>query len=160
MRIGVMSDSHDRREFVEKALRAFRERGISVIVHCGDLTSPEMLPLFEGFRLYLAQGNMDLYPEAIRQAAEEIAGPAFVFYGPSWEGELGGKRIALCHGDDSSLLKELLWRQEFDYVFHGHTHRPRDERIGKTRVINPGAHNTGTVCVVDPAADAVEFVEL
>jgi len=158
MRIGVLSDSHNHGEFVEKALRAFRERGISLVLHCGDLTSSEMIPLFEGVELYLARGNMDLDPGAIRQAVEETPGP--VFYGRSWEGELGGKKIALCHGDDSSLLNELLWRQDRDYVFHGHTHRPRDERVGKTRVINPGAHNTGTVCVVDLAADIVEFLEL
>lgn len=158
MRIGLMSDSHNHQKFIEKALRAFRERGISIVFHCGDLTSPEVIPLFEGVELYLARGNMDVFPDAIRQAVEATPGPRF--YGRSWEGEFEGKRIALCHGDDSSLLHELLWRQEFNYVFHGHTHHPRDERIGKTRVINPGAHNTGTVCVVDLAADAVEFVEL
>ncbi len=155
-----MSDSHDRKEFIEKALRAFRERGISVVFHCGDLTSPEMIPLFEGWELYLAQGNMDVHPDAIRRALEEIPGPRFGFYGRSWEGEQAGKRIALCHGDDPSRLKEYLWRQDLDYVFHGHTHHPRDERVGKTRVINPGAHNTGTVCVVDLAEDTVEFLEL
>lgn len=157
MRIGVMSDSHNRREFIGRALRAFRERGISVVLHCGDLTSSEMVPLFEGFELYLAQGNMDVHPDAIRRAVEETCGR---FYGRSWEGELAGKRIALCHGDDGSLLKEYLWRQDLDYVLHGHTHHPRDERVGKTRVINPGAHNTGTVCIVDLAQDAVEFLEL
>lgn len=158
MHIGVMSDSHNRREFIERALRAFRERGISAVFHCGDLTSPEMIPLFEGFELYLAQGNLDVHPDAIRQAIEEIPGPRF--YGRSWEGELADKRIALCHGDDSALLKEYLWRHDLHYVFHGHTHHPRDERIGNARVINPGAHNTRTVCVVDLAEDVVEFLEL
>ena len=26
-----------------------------------------------------------------------------------------------------------------DFLLHGHTHVPRDERIGATRVFNPGA---------------------
>ena len=158
MRVGVMSDSHNDRTFIERALRAFQERGAHIVFHCGDLVSAKMISLFEGFELYLAQGNMDVRPDEIRKAIEALKDSAF--YGRKWEGALAGRRIALCHGDNPSLLRELLWQQEFDYVFHGHTHHLRDERIGRTRVVNPGAYNTQTVCVVDLTSDTVEFTEL
>jgi putative phosphoesterase len=158
MRIGVLSDSHNDADFVKRALDAFRERGIRTAVHCGDLTSPEIVRLFEGFETHFVRGNMDARPGDIDQAIATTAGPRS--YGRKWEGTLAGKRIAVCHGDDSSLLNELLWSGGYDYVFHGHTHRPRDERIGKTRVVNPGAHDTNTVCIVDLARDEVEFIEL
>ncbi len=158
MRIGVLSDSHNNTDFVKKALDVFRGRGIRTVIHCGDLTSPEMVKLFAGFETYFVQGNMDTRPGDIQQAVEATEGPRF--YGPSWETELAGQKIAVCHGDDSSLLNEFLWSGEYDYVFHGHTHRPRDERIGRTCMINPGAHDTNTVCAVDLARDDVEFVEL
>jgi hypothetical protein len=158
MKIGVLSDSHSNADFVKRALDAFQERGIRTVLHCGDLTSPEIVRLFEGFETYFVRGNMDRRPGEIERAVEATEGPRF--YGRKWERTLSDKRIAVCHGDDSSLLNELLWSGEYDYVFHGHTHRPRDERIGKTRVINPGAHDTNTICIIDLARNEVEFIEL
>jgi predicted phosphodiesterase len=52
---------------------------------------------------------------------------------------LGGKRIAAIHGHNTHLLQTIIENGHFDYVFHGHTHRRRDDEIGGTRVINPGA---------------------
>ncbi len=42
-------------------------------------------------------------------------------------------------------------------------HKTRDEKIGKTRVINPGAHYYGCenkVVLLDLEKDNVEFIEL
>jgi hypothetical protein len=158
MEIGVLSDSHNHEDFVKKALQAFKERGITTLIHCGDLTSAEIVKLFVGFEAYIVEGNMDSRRDAIKRAVGETEGPRF--YGVKWETELAGKKIAVCHGDDSSLLNELLWTGEYDYLFHGHTHRVRDERVGKTRVVNPGSYDTKSVCIVDLADDEVEFVQL
>ena len=43
MKIGVMSDTHDNLSNTTTVLNTYRERGITTIVHCGDLTSPEMV---------------------------------------------------------------------------------------------------------------------
>ena len=53
--------------------------------------------------------------------------------------ELAGKRILVIHGDDGYGLRMAIKSGEYDYVFTGHTHRVRDEKVGNTRVINPGA---------------------
>lgn len=158
MKLGLLSDSHNDEQFIKKALEVFRERRVALIVHCGDLTSPQMVRLFEGFEVYFVEGNMDSHREAIAKAVEETEGPKS--YGRKWEAELEGKKLAACHGDDLSLLNELLWSGEYDYVFHGHIHRLRDERVGKTRVINPGAYDTKTICILDLGADQLEVIEL
>jgi len=158
VKIGVLSDSHNDEGFIKKALQAFKERGITTLIHCGDLTSAGVVKLFTGFEVYLVEGNMDSRKGEIKRAVEGVEGPKF--YGVKWEGELGGRKIAVCHGDSSSLLNELLWTGNYDYIFHGHTHRPRDEHEGKARVINPGSYDTKTVCIVDLAADEVEFITL
>ena len=47
------------------------------------------------------------------------------------------------------------------YLCHGHTHATRDERLGPTRVINPGAlfrARRHTVAVLDLARDEVSFL--
>jgi predicted phosphodiesterase len=46
-------------------------------------------------------------------------------------------------------------------VLHGHTHEIRDERVGLTRVINPGAlHRAAryTAAVLEPASDRLEII--
>ena len=60
-------------------------------------------------------------------------------------------------------LDKLIRSRRYKYVFHGHTHRQRDEKIGKTRVINPGAlggarYEPRTVCIVDLDKDDVRFI--
>jgi hypothetical protein len=53
--------------------------------------------------------------------------------------------------------------QGVDYLCHGHTHVVRDERIGQTRVINPGALFRAaryTVALLDMAADRLEIVQV
>jgi len=48
-------------------------------------------------------------------------------------------------------------------VIHGHSHLHRDERLGATRVINPGAlgglrREPRSVAVLDVAADLLRFI--
>ena len=50
-----------------------------------------------------------------------------------------------------------------DYLLHGHTHETRDERVGRTRVVNPGALSRAaryTCALLDPRSDALRFLEI
>ena len=78
--------------------------------------------------------------------------------------EVGGRLIGITHGDREDVFEGLLLAEP-DYVFHGHTHRRRDERVGPTRIINPGAlggirHEARSICVLDLATDQLEVVDL
>ena len=42
MRIGVVSDTHDRQEAVAEAVRLLMEQHVELILHCGDIESPEI----------------------------------------------------------------------------------------------------------------------
>ena len=41
------------------------------------------------------------------------------------------------------MLRELIQSEAFDFVFHGHTHVIRDERIGPTRSNQSGGSASG-----------------
>ena len=41
MRIGIVSDTHGNRLMVHLALAELRQRGITTILHCGDIDDPE-----------------------------------------------------------------------------------------------------------------------
>ncbi|MFM7149660.1 MAG: metallophosphoesterase family protein, partial [Gemmataceae bacterium] len=57
--------------------------------------------------------------------------------------DLDGITVAFLHGHESSLLRDLIQSQAYDFLFHGHTHLRADSLQGKTRVVNPGAlHRT------------------
>jgi predicted phosphodiesterase len=73
---------------------------------------------------------------------------------------LESKRIALIHGDDYRLKQKILAEQQFDYLLLGHSHVRKDERIGKTRIVNPGAlhrANPRTAATLDLASDQLRF---
>lgn len=161
MKIGILSDTHNDSAALQRALEIFRQRGIDTLLHCGDLTTPAILQNFEGFVVYLVRGNMDQHQQrALRSAAREQHGAHWL--GAGDEIELAGRRIALTHGDRYDILQALL-ETEPDYLFHGHTHRRRDERVGPTRVINPGAlggtqHEPRSIAILDLSNDHLEVI--
>lgn len=160
--IALLSDTHDAAKNLRWAIEEVRRRGLREIVFCGDLKSPEMLTHFEGFRFAMVLGNADRDEAGIRAKAAELFGPEAIAM--TLELELGGKKIAVAHGHTRSLT-ELIEAGRYDYVIHGHTHRRRDDTVGATRVINPGAlggikRESRSFCLFDPKRGTVEFVEM
>jgi uncharacterized protein len=77
--------------------------------------------------------------------------------------ELGGKTFAVFHGDDFTLSRRLTLEKRHDYLLQGHSHVRMDERVGRMRVINPGAlhrANPKTVAVLDTESDALQFLTI
>lgn len=136
MLIGLMSDTHNNRPGVRYALDIFDALGIEVILHAGDLISAQILEELTDFSLFLSFGNGD-DPLIIASKASSLS-EKFVC-DEMLDLRLAGKRIFLIHGDYRTEQEKRIESGDYDYVIHGHTHRFRDERIGSTRVINPGA---------------------
>lgn len=163
MKLGILSDTHNHRGNLTAALEAFRREGIATLVHCGDMTGPALVPLFTGFELHYVFGNVDGGPAEVAKAIRDLGKTNTA--GREYHGEFDGKSVAVTHGDHADLLEELIRSGQFDYVLHGHTHRRRDERIGRTRVINPGALGglhvqSRSICILEPASDQPRFVEI
>lgn len=137
MRIAILSDTHNQITRTQEAIDVCRAEGITEMIHCGDVTRVEMVELFTDFTLHLIYGNNDIDEVGLRLAAQSCGAGSTC--GEIYTAEIDGKRLAAIHGDAYLMLDDLIRSQRFDYVFHGHTHRIRDEKIGKTRVINPGA---------------------
>jgi putative phosphoesterase len=158
MQIGIVSDTHSRNVTAGLALAELRERGITTVLHCGDIEGPETVALFRGLTAHFVFGNCDYEREAIREAVAAIGA---TLHEPFGNLELEGKRVAFVHGDDKALLRDLEHSEAFDYLFYGHTHHWEEHRTGPTRVINPGAlhrANPRTLAVLDLATDEVETV--
>lgn len=160
MLIAILSDTHDRTDTMAAAVQLLHSRGANYFIHCGDVGSPAVLDHLAGLRAAFVWGNCDWDRLALERHAKSIGIECFGAFG---ELELDGRKIALIHGDDPALKRRLLSEQQRDYLLQGHTHVRQDLRVGRTRIINPGAlhrANPKTVALLDTAEDLLEFLEI
>jgi putative phosphoesterase len=135
MRIGVLSDTHSRYRTVETALEILHQRGIRLVLHCGDIEDAQTVALFEPFDSHFVFGNCDWDKAELARAIDEIGGTLHDRFGLL---EAGDITIAWTHGDDKRLFRQLE-SEEHDFLFYGHSHAAEQHRSGSTLVVNPGA---------------------
>lgn len=158
MKIGVISDTHDRDPVIKAAVEILRERGVELVLHCGDIQSARVIPFFAGMPMHFVRGNWDYPRDPIATAIAAIDGQLYEPYG---ELVLEDKSIAWLHSHDRTLFRNLTHSDLFDFIFYGHTHEKGERRVGKTRIINPGAlfrAKPKTVLIVDLTTDEIEWV--
>jgi len=155
----ILSDSHDNELAVKLAVRKIQSFEPEMVVHCGDIVSQATLELFRDLPISFVLGNCDS-KVTLTQAASKLGFPPI---DSCLEFSLQEKSCFASHGNNYSLFEHVITSQSFDYVFHGHTHLMEDERIGKTRVICPGAlhaANPLSFAVLNLDTDQLEFVEI
>jgi putative phosphoesterase len=166
--LGILSDTHGRRARTAVALRLLQQVGAEAFVHCGDVGGADVLDELAGLRAWAVYGNMD-QPDAAALAASSAPGLTIARQGPL-RIELDGRMLAVFHGHEAEFgrwLAALEHRATLpakvapcDYILHGHTHVPRDLRIGSVRLVNPGALERAavhTVATLDLRSDTLEF---
>ena len=159
MRIGILSDTHDEVARTTRAVRRLIAEGAELLIHCGDLTTPEIVEEFAAIPTYFVFGNNDYAEGELRRAMNDVGG---VCLGRAGEFTLVGKRLAVTHGDSVTQFRRQMMGAP-DYLFTGHTHVALDERTGGTRHINPGALSrarTHTVALLDLHADRLRMLTI
>jgi hypothetical protein len=166
MNIAVLSDTHDHIWNLEKVLKQIKGK-VKAVIFCGDMCAPFTAGVLAKTNLhtYLCLGNVD--EDHIMMA--EKGGDKFVWIGLAKEFgqvELGGRKTAFCH---YPKLAELLAKSgEYDAVFHGHTHFARNEKYGKTILVNPGAvcgiqkgiPGKASYAIYDTKTNSAEIIEI
>jgi putative phosphoesterase len=155
MRIGVVSDTHGHVAYTRDAVRMLESLDVELVIHCGDIGSPEIVALFADWPTHFVFGNVDGEPRGLEAA---IAAAGGVCHGRFGSLELAGQKVAFLHGDDAALLRHASTSGQWDMVCHGHTHVARKAKEGRTLVLNPGALYRATphsiACVELPALEA------
>lgn len=162
MKIGVISDTHDRLESIVYFKNLLKEAGVEMIVHCGDWVSPFTLEFFDttffDFQVPVKSvfGNNEGDVKRIIERNANLTNPIEFAPKDVLELELEGRKIAVYHGHDKIVLKSLILSKQYDAVFTGHTHEVRQELVGKTHVLNPGSTSfAGGSKIIDKASIAV-----
>ncbi len=164
MILGLLSDTHGNLPRTRAALERLRAFGAEVLVHCGDLGSEAVMDLlFEaregGTPVYAVPGNVDEWDSEMALYARNLGLP----FPREQRFEVDGLRCALFHGHDPVRMEELMAAADVDVLFTGHTHVPRDEVVGRVRVINPGAvhrANPPGVSVFDTGSGDLTFLTI
>jgi putative phosphoesterase len=158
MKIGIVSDTHNRHAVVATALDLLRQRGVQIVLHCGDIEDDQTVRLFQGFETHFVFGNCDTDRRELARAITETGAKLHEGYGTL---ELEGRRLAWTHGDDKDVLHYLEQARHFDFLFYGHTHQAEQHRRGPTLIVNPGALHRArpkTFVVLDLASGELESV--
>lgn len=158
MKIGIVSDTHSRYATVEKALALLRERGVEMVLHCGDIEDAATVQLFQGLPTHFVFGNCDTDRDELRQAIEDSGA---TLQEPFGHLDVDGRKIAWIHGDLPRLFRDLEVTGHFDFLFYGHTHNAEQHRTGPTLVVNPGALHRArvkTIMVLDSVSGELDSV--
>jgi len=146
MKIGIVSDTHDRLDAIEKVFHIFLDEKVEQIIHCGDWVSPFTIEFFDEMNLqhtkipvFSVFGNNEGDIKRIIERNNNLAFPVQFAAKTVLELERDGKRLATYHGHDKEILSALIASQHYDAVFCGHTHMQFSMSQGKTLVFNPGA---------------------
>ena len=158
--IGIMSDTHENESAIKKAVKLFKDKNVDFAVHCGDIISPPVLEHFQGLKMKFVFGNNDGEKEGLNEKAREFG---FEEVTDEKEFEYKEKKFYVYHGTKKDKLEAAIKSNKYDYVLTGHTHIKRDEKIEKTRVINPGALFRifpYTIALLDAESGVLEFVKI
>lgn len=156
MRIGLLSDSHGQALRTRDAVRLLVDRGAEMLLHLGDIETQAVIDELAGQDSRLVFGNND----DERTLGRYASSLGLCVMHPLGRLEVDARTIAFTHGHIARCMREA---EGADYLLHGHTHRRRDERIGASRWINPGALHRAhpySVAILDPSNDLLEFIEL
>jgi uncharacterized protein len=156
MKIGLLSDTHDRLDAMQAGMKVLKHAGAEMFIHCGDVGGEKILDCLAGENAIVVWGNCDFDRAGLARYAAQIG---INCQGEFAELEIAGKKIVITHGDDGKLMRKLLAGNRHDYLLHGHTHLATDDRLGRLRIINPGAlyrASVKTVAILNPAEDQLE----
>jgi len=155
MKIGIISDTHDNLENIDKAIKILGQQKVSIIYHCGDWVTLETFRFFfkqlppgiqvKGVfgnnekRYFLTKSILDAENFPL-QLEEQIL-----------EDVQGGLKIAVYHGTNSRITDSLIESQKYDLVLTGHSHRSLMKQINKTTHINPGQVTNRSAILTKPS---------
>lgn len=162
MRIGLMSDSHDRIPAIAELLKLMQQGGATMVLHAGDYVSPLALKPFEDMHMTLAGvfGKNDGDHQSLVSRAQ--AGLGMEIFESPHSFEVAGHQILLVH-DLGDVQKRSV--SKHSVIVHGFTHQQSMKTQGNSLVVCPGEtcgwlHGTPGAAMLDLETKQVEFLTL
>ena len=164
-----MSDTHDNRDNILKAVSIINEKNVDAVIHCGDYVSPFVKLWFNKLNDYIKKqffgvfGNNDGDILYLTQNLGQICD--FAKNGHELLIELGGKRIFASHMPKQETIDALADSGKFDIILSGHTHTMVNKKHNNVLIVNPGElcgylTNNPTFAIIDTETMSAEIIEI
>ena len=183
-KIGLLSDSHGRVEATRRGVDTLLSHGAELMIHLGDVGGVEVIDTLaylessagssrpNSIETYLVFGNTDYDKASLARYARSLG-----IYVDDPVGCLAvdrddphdsshptpsERKLTFMHGHDHRAMTQAL-NQGVRNLCHGHTHHQRNEQVGATRVINPGALCRAavySVALLETETDRVTFYQI
>jgi len=131
MKVGVISDTHDNLDILNKVVDIFNdEKKVDFVVHCGDFCSPFAVKILNRLACDFVGvfGNNDGEILGLNKMSQ-----GKIFKPPFFK-TIGDKSFVIMHeGDIADYIDEKI-----DFVLFGHTHLHLVKPKGKQMIVNPG----------------------
>ena len=162
MKLGFFADTHDNLPLIEKAVSAFNQKQVDMVIHLGDFVSPFFIKAVNnlGARLVSIFGNNDGDKLMLTARFKERG---FDIFHPPHSVNMNGNKILMLH--EPFELEAFIRSGAYRVVTYAHTHVPEIRKEKGCLVVNPGEcggwlYGRSTLALVDPDALEGEIIEL
>jgi putative phosphoesterase len=165
----VLSDTHDHRDNILKAVSIINDKKVDALIHCGDYVAPFVKLWFNKLnesikkRFFGVFGNNDGEILYLTQNLGQIC--EFANNGHELIIELGGKRIFASHMPKQETIDALADSGKFDIILSGHTHTVVNKKHKDVLIVNPGElcgylTNKPTFAIINTETMNAEIIEI
>ena len=168
MKILITSDSHDRWDFLTKAVEKGNEASCEVMFFAGDFMSPGGVKVLESFSgdVHFVLGNNDGELVGLTRWLDASKNTTlhYKFGESTFKETIGGIKFYMNHFPD--IVKNAALTGNYDVCIYGHDHIYHEEILGNgTTLLNPGeiqGYKTGnsTCMIFDTKTKTVEKIVL
>ncbi len=159
MKVGVISDTHDRLPTFRRAMALFERMKVEAIFHAGDFVAPFAAKLIApdavDIPVHCVYGNNDGERAGLKKVLPQLAdGPCRV--------DLAGRTMVMHHFIDWLSSEDV---RGADVVISGHTHEVVNEQHDGQLLLNPGeccgwVNDRCSVATLDLASLTAEIIDL
>ena len=137
MKIAILSDSHEHRDNLSKAIQLANQSWCEQLLFAGDLMAPgEGTAALKTFawavHTVLGNNDGDVYKLMLKSAGTNIT-----IHWDIYETTIDGVKIVMNH------YPQIIWRAakswDYDLCIYGHDHLYHEEIVWHTLLVNPGS---------------------
>lgn len=132
--IGIISDTHDNMENLDKALKLFKNNKVKTILHLGDYISSFVIDRISDANINMVGifGENDGDPlsllKSCNQMMEIYSGPYVI--------NINNRKFLLTR--EVTTIEDVAKSNKYDFILFGTTHKYYSEKIRNTYILNPG----------------------
>ncbi len=168
MKLAVISDTHDHKDNILKAVSIMNERNVDALIHCGDYVAPFVKRWFDGLNDNIKENFFGVFGnnDGERVFLVKNLGQICDIVGMEINKDFGGKNVYAAHMPTQNTIDAIAKSGQYDIILTGHTHNMVNKKYENgVLVVNPGeacGYLTGrsTFAIIDTDKMKAEIIEL